>query len=172
MTTTFTPTPNEAQQFAILGADPEHIGHGCALAVAWSSRHRTPCEFVSDPWAFAPADEIATREAHGRRPISLRRFAAGRVVIADPLLSPALLAELPDQQPVGTLADAVYQTGLSRWPAAAMPPLSDLNEWVSEIANKVFNTNGASLFPLGALVVIERTGKVVDGHARAVERVN
>jgi hypothetical protein len=93
-------------------------------------------------------------------------------VIADPLLSPALLAELPDQQPVGTLADAVYQTGLSRWPAAAMPPLSDLNEWVSEIANKVFNTNGAYLFPLGALVVIERTGKVVDGHARAVERVN
>lgn len=53
-----------------------------------------------------------------------------------------------------------------------MPPLSDLNEWVSEIANKVFNTNGAYLFPLGALVVIERTGKVVDGHARAVERVN
>ena len=24
MTTTFTPTPDEAQQFAILGADPEH----------------------------------------------------------------------------------------------------------------------------------------------------
>lgn len=165
MTVTFEPTPEQAQQFAIFGADPDHIGNGCALAVAWSSKHRTPCEFTSDPWAFATPNDAATRTASDRQPINLRRFAAGRVVIADPLLSPELLAQLDEHQPVGTLADAVFQTGLTRWPLSAMPQRSDLAEWVGEIATDVFDTNGAYLFPLGALVVIERAAQIIDHHA-------